>query len=52
MIIPNYFEKHDCIKIGTQPVTNYFVPYQSKAQADSLDRRQSAYYHDLNGTWD
>src|SRR5699024_2644776 len=53
MLIPNYFEDLALNEVNTLPRRNYFVPYKSKEEAlANTNRRQSSYYHDLNGEWD
>ncbi|MBA5729168.1 glycoside hydrolase family 2 [Aerococcaceae bacterium INB8] len=53
MLIPNYFEDLTLNEVNTLPRRNYFVPYKSKEEAlANTNRRQSSYYHDLNGEWD
>lgn len=53
MLIPNYFEDLTVNEVNTLPRRNYFIPYKSKEEAqDNANRRQSSYYHDLNGEWD
>jgi len=52
MLIPNYFEDLSTFHINTLPRRNYFIPYANKDEAlHSNNRRDSAYYLDLNGTW-
>lgn len=36
--------------IGAEPVRSYYIPFEER-QPFSLDRRKSARYIDLNGTW-
>ena len=53
MIIPNYFEDYTTHHVNTMPRRNYFVPYASALEyKNSLTRRDSSYYLDLNGIWD
>lgn len=53
MLIPNYFEDLSTFHVNTMPRRNYFIPYKNEEEAlNSNNRRESFYYHDLNGSWD
>ena len=52
MLLPNYFEDFKTFQVNTLPRRNYFVPYtQFDKAVESIDRRESDLYTDLNGVW-
>ena len=53
MLLTNYFEDLSVNEVNTLPRRNYFIPYKNRQEAqENPNRRDSSYYHDLNGTWD
>lgn len=50
--LPNYFESTTHLHVGTLPQHNYFIPFALKDEKNPLERKNSSYYHDLNGDWD
>ena len=51
MIIPEYFEDHHALHIGTEPNRSYYVPASISMDCTAEKREQSDRFQLLNGDW-